>query len=826
MSFRSIAELYAENSGYKNRIFRFTLQNPTEGELVLIHVPDGWKKGELTFERSEKYNGVFYEYSTNTLIFPKEGKDYLETVFETQGVKAECTILIEYFVKSTLSYAEIFTGRIDFGTYRLLERGVRIQVIDDSFTESVRTRDDTLLDLLNTKTVDGASITPFPGVENLTIDLPEYHIKNKAVWDKSDLNEFLGTSYLIPIKVVTSNIDWAVSPRVGTFLSSDNAFIKEITVDSYRLRYDIDGKMTLNGGSPPYELYLKLRRIKADGSFTDVDIDDISVVGTSFFWEFKGEIDISVTNAPEDHILYIFTNGVVIVAGTFNADVRYDTILPQIETRAFPIYEAFLRALQKITGDANPLYSAKFGRTDSELTSYASDGENIAITTGTNIRDANAGNIDSKINTTLAELYSAMESKFPLSLNIEKIAGVNKVRIEDFDYAYDPAVVLDISSRIRELSVEVEVIPGKHYNEVHVGFATSESDKEEGLYEFNKRSSWSIPLDNFKNVLKLVSQIRGDTIGMIKLRDILPDDTQDIKEDNSSYMIDLYRNGYLDFKARTTEDIIVTGNPEFEPSETYNLRLTPSRSVLRHLRNINSVLIRNSGSFIPKMTNEGADDFSTDVPTDTVSLSERELYGNNPILWYYEIPIFYPEKFIVEEFEFFYDDIIALRANPRGLIKLSDTKYGWILSLTTNLREKKASGEFLRCNLDAITPVTVLYLSDWSVGLDSWFIFSGAPTLSVSGARLTVSAIGTIEHEFDTILTTGQSYNLTIKGISGYMVLVKIGNDSIIALAHNFATDGDYEVSFTWNPSVPNDGIRISDSTAIVLSEIKITKDV
>jgi hypothetical protein len=51
-----------------------------------------------------------------------------------------------------------------------------------------------------------------------------------------------------------------------------------------------------------------------------------------------------------------------------------------------------------------------------------------------------------------------------------------------------------------------------------------------------------------------------------------------------------------------------------------------------------------------------------------------------------------------------YSDLTAILANPKGLIKLSDTKYGWILDLAIGNKENKADLRLLRANLNVITP--------------------------------------------------------------------------------------------------------------------------
>ena len=51
-----------------------------------------------------------------------------------------------------------------------------------------------------------------------------------------------------------------------------------------------------------------------------------------------------------------------------------------------------------------------------------------------------------------------------------------------------------------------------------------------------------------------------------------------------------------------------------------------------------------------------------------------------------------------------YSELSTIMANQKGLIKLSDTKYGWIMQLTMGAKENKASLRLLRANLNVVTP--------------------------------------------------------------------------------------------------------------------------
>ena len=66
--------------------------------------------------------------------------------------------------------------------------------------------------------------------------------------------------------------------------------------------------------------------------------------------------------------------------------------------------------------------------------------------------------------------------------------------------------------------------------------------------------------------------------------------------------------------------------------------------------------------------------------------------------------MWWAEAYTVEDCPFYMEDVRDLEDNPRGLIKLADDKYGWILEVKYRGQENKATLKLLRCNLNYVTP--------------------------------------------------------------------------------------------------------------------------
>ena len=131
--------LIQRNYPTKAKRYRFTLSHPTFGTLVLRHAPDGWKDDEFSMTRNMKYFGVFRKFSQAELKFIKEGRDYLQAIYEAYGVNAPVTFKSEYY-SSLNVYSIRFEGTVDYSTWKINELSCSVQIKDGNFTDLLLSR--------------------------------------------------------------------------------------------------------------------------------------------------------------------------------------------------------------------------------------------------------------------------------------------------------------------------------------------------------------------------------------------------------------------------------------------------------------------------------------------------------------------------------------------------------------------------------------------------------------------------------------------------------------------------------------------------------------
>lgn len=145
--------------------FRFTLNNTTEGQEVLSREPKGWDKTEILTKRDQKYHGIFREFSVKLEFYSGAGKEYIDEIYQTQGIDAEVTLLIEIECNGT--YETLYSGKLNletwesFGNIGSRDSFTSVDIIEIGVTQTVKNRLKTKINLSELETLDGTALTDF-----------------------------------------------------------------------------------------------------------------------------------------------------------------------------------------------------------------------------------------------------------------------------------------------------------------------------------------------------------------------------------------------------------------------------------------------------------------------------------------------------------------------------------------------------------------------------------------------------------------------------------------------------------------------------------------
>ncbi|GAB3948328.1 hypothetical protein GCM10028805_22440 [Spirosoma harenae] len=134
--------------------------------------PIDWKNTRFSLKRDADLHGVNYEYSNSSVEFNGNDRDFINSVFFTEGEDA--TILLQYGIhipelngQDAYDVVE-YEGRLNLATRKTAERRVSCDLERSSLQTQVSARWDANLNLAASKSLDNVSITP-PTFRNITL---------------------------------------------------------------------------------------------------------------------------------------------------------------------------------------------------------------------------------------------------------------------------------------------------------------------------------------------------------------------------------------------------------------------------------------------------------------------------------------------------------------------------------------------------------------------------------------------------------------------------------------------------------------------------------
>lgn len=715
MSQEKQIELFGLGYSKKNKKFKFILNSTDYGKLKQHYAPEGWADSELTFRRDDTYKSVIETYSSNELKFVKDAKNYIQTAYEARGIDYEINITIKIKNNATFKYQTYFTGRLDLSTYKIDATGVTCEVINTGFQQTVLNRDSVEVDLLNTKFIGGGE-NSMEQLANMPVDLliPEYKAQANADWRFLD-NITLGAGVKLhhcgmDLNSTEYEAGEASNQTISEFFGAPTEFFFTASEDR---EVDFVGTVILiiQSLSVPADFGATVKLYKNDLIIQNYSNSATSVQGVTFTFDFNEQnIDLTTGDVLR---LTVETESIVSYNVSYSTSAvslneNLGDVLESIFCDSFPIFEFTARILQLISGKADPLNSELLGRTDSLPTSYGSDGDLslMAMTKGRFIREFP---IDQEtFNGSLEDTFKTLNGIWNIGLGFEN----DKVRIEDEKYFFDITEnpnyptesqkyqvnqILDLSQYLNNEVIEKEVLPTWYHNEVEVGYGSYEYENIQGLKEFNTKSSYAVPINAVKSKLDITAEYRYDTQGVNKLREkpYETSSTEDVSGDKDVFGFDFKRDLFFEVK---TDDDFESVSGGVDPAQSYNLNFTPRLNLERHGNRFRSMGI-DIGKEIQWLQSDKNTKLITQKAGESAKPENADIVIGDLNKGYW-IPEAYICEAPVNE-----TTIAAIQANPRGVIKIANNKYGWILECQTNNEEQKGEFRLLRVNLNNVKVV-------------------------------------------------------------------------------------------------------------------------
>lgn len=147
-------------------MLKWTLTNNDTGQvLVLTRDPLGWEALKLSHNRSEDYEGFFFDFSLELSFSCKGGgKEFIDAAYDAKGSEGNVSILLEYQC-SPIAFTNLFRGKINYSQYSQQYRGrvlyTVVDIVRDGITQMLKNRADTDVNIFSPESIGGVTLNPY-----------------------------------------------------------------------------------------------------------------------------------------------------------------------------------------------------------------------------------------------------------------------------------------------------------------------------------------------------------------------------------------------------------------------------------------------------------------------------------------------------------------------------------------------------------------------------------------------------------------------------------------------------------------------------------------
>ncbi len=648
--------------------YRFTLTDGSTTE-VLTKNPAGWNKIGLTLMRNSTYKSVLRNMTLPFRFVNKAGSGYafILSDYDTNGIYGNMTVTIEKRNPDTNWYEFFYSGKIDYKPTKFtIDRGVFIEcsLLDNARLEKLKAREDTELNLFNLVSPDGVTVTDFAALRTINLtDIPivlQADIMATAHNVNQTVNQATTASYaFLNTPTVNKNqIGDAVVIDGSEIIYTNNhpdSIRLQASIDAYwnfygkiynptglnrhtRLDFKITLKANDSGGTVldtvTYVLQSEAQNLTTDKAFNisgDFVYHSIDLtLPTGGYLEFVSTVNF-ITDSGSTHSAlvshfhaahHIFITENLIGIGTTT-------------TPGLFIHEAFTRLIQLITSETDTsklFYSTHLGRTTSEFTPYAGNGEFSGDFLFSGKMCRNYPN--QPLNISLKKLVQQVYAMYNLGFGYDPIN--DRFYVDTMDKFYDGTYLMFDLGEVSKFK-RTPMSEG-YFSQIKAGY-DYDGDYEDfnGAFEFNLGKEYSTPAP-VKDEKDLVAPYRADSVGIELTRQKQFIETESIDTNGDSAIFIVRTDG---------TNPVVSALPFLADGfvgigKYYNTMVTPRQNMLRHGNTIISTLYKNTSPIkYVKSSKELSVDIYSDVSTfknDNSDIAKTEL----------GIALFIPEKYNFE----------------------------------------------------------------------------------------------------------------------------------------------------------------------------------
>ena len=687
--------------------FKYILTH-SSGNLTPEYAPIDWKAFNMMWSRSEAYYSVLRSQIID-VEFPRDGKSYIDSIYNTYGIDAEIGCEVQYLRSSDLSYQTLFEGVLDLSEWLSRRDTTSVKIGDSSVLAKFVARHETEIPLnrttdldgntlgsytyLNTMKVEGVDIEELAKYEDDTNEIPmttgtsasSFELFRGISDDGFQVND-IGTDATLPVKTL--------SVAGGLFYTNNSGASQTVR---YRIVTRIVGEVVVindAGFNWAARVYL--------GVDTPTIVKAVNRIGSggdiySFDESYDSGYITRVLTAGQTIGAYHKWSGNLVSTGTITPAFTFEPTLLEVyevtpakadTSHDIPLlHEIGAKLLEIMTGEADALDSDLLGRTDSEPRTYSSDGDYslTGLASGNILRGNTYG--EKPFSTTFYDYFKSLDALYNLGMWYN---GTDFEIKEKVDY-FKNSQIIDLGE-VKDL--EISIAADKYFNKINCGYQNElEYEELNGTQNFNVPAKFVNSIAAIDNTLDIASIYHADDYGIeLARKNADENSTEDSKFDEQIFIITGQRDGGNYITLQGYDDFTVIESI-YSPDTRLNLNITPKRNLLRWQNVLN----------VPEFISNNDTQYSTKqfgLALETKKTAEAANVVETDDITYATQPIYYPEIYnFTAKVEFAH--ILQLGSDPHGYVEftyLGTTYKGFILEVSTELFNRRGNWTLIKLN--------------------------------------------------------------------------------------------------------------------------------
>lgn len=615
------------NLNYFDRV-RYTLSNQNQGSLI-IEEPIGWTSDEKELARHEQYHGIVSRFS-NSLKFIGDGKDFIQLVYDIEGINAEIKMKREEKHPHNDIWTLTYSGYLDLSTWETEKNQISIKFNSGGIEQALKARESEKIEIDRTTTIDGKIILE---LQPITVALDGRRVFLKTKYNVKDVEntaelynqtngQTRGNTTPVPLNFVNKSHESAQNPIVGSSVG-DNSWNRTANGENGLMFFAVSDRdrilhlklnMTFKVNFLDFDdinffrFWLRLATYKDSSDyifkenrilFTDDNYSRLN--GKTFSVNFDETITVLAGESmalvfdhnfdgANGHSAHLRTSLENIVCDLF---IDEDSFFEKSQTKAILAHEAVDRLVTIGTNKENAFYSDFLGRTD---LGYAVDGPGAftGLSHGFWVRgfdklpipteSPKVENLFKPLTTSFKDAVASLDAVWNVGIGIETFGLKERIRLEELSFFYNNNVTIRLPFQVKNL--KRSVASNYYYSSLEFGSEKGGDYQEAmGLDEPNTKSNFTTVITRAKEIYSKISKYRSDSYGMefARRKPKTLNDTEDTSYDSDIFNLDLKRGiGSVFEQRKWQDDFEKEPTGIFNPETATNLRFSPVNCLLRH----------------------------------------------------------------------------------------------------------------------------------------------------------------------------------------------------------------------------------------------------